>query len=276
MESCRLRVWAARSILLDDRHATLVAADVLTYHACIFGAFITRSKQNWLLQALWLRSSRQQGAVPGVRHGDSGGRSRRRRGGQMKRRLFNLLAAVSLLLALVVVAAWIRSYFDPEVLTRHRQSSGPSVFIATTSSSEGVLALELSRYSWSDASLNLIIGLERANSDYWEFKADVRHVNRLVDLRRIPVWLRWNTNQPIPDGSMRYDAIFVAYWFPFVLLMIVPVIWANLYNRALIRRLRYRRGLCGYCGYDLRASKERCPECGTAIPAGAPRGKMLA
>jgi len=40
------------------------------------------------------------------------------------------------------------------------------------------------------------------------------------------------------------------------------------YVVARVRRARRRAaGMCRRCGYDLRASAERCPECGEAIPA---------
>jgi hypothetical protein len=62
--------------------------------------------------------------------------------------------------------------------------------------------------------------------------------------------------------TMRHDtslALQVPFWAIAVLFGITPVIAVR---RALRRQRRARRGLCLRCGYDLRASLGRCPECG--------------
>ena len=56
-----------------------------------------------------------------------------------------------------------------------------------------------------------------------------------------------------------YRAYAVPYWAP----MILTAIPAGVVLTRTVRRFgRARRGLCAGCGYDLRATTGRCPECG--------------
>ena len=56
----------------------------------------------------------------------------------------------------------------------------------------------------------------------------------------------------------------IPHWFLVLLFGFLPVRWFILQRR---RRARERIGRCAKCGYDLRATKDRCPECGTAVVA---------
>ncbi len=58
-------------------------------------------------------------------------------------------------------------------------------------------------------------------------------------------------------------------WWPIILLTaIYPVVCFVRYRRGLKDA---SRGLCPSCGYDLRASPDRCPECGRAAAESSAR-----
>lgn len=58
--------------------------------------------------------------------------------------------------------------------------------------------------------------------------------------------------------TYEFDRVVLPYWFIAVCLGIWPLV-------GIARRLRHhtRPGTCAKCGYDLRATPNRCPECGT-------------
>lgn len=60
----------------------------------------------------------------------------------------------------------------------------------------------------------------------------------------------------------KFNAIIVPYWALLIPLAILPLTGLR---RLVIRARRKRRGQCLNCGYDLRQSPERCPECGRPV-----------
>ena len=70
---------------------------------------------------------------------------------------------------------------------------------------------------------------------------------------------------PVPNPARGW-AVAVPMWVLLLALAAVPG-WHFWGRPRRERRRRERLGLCLRCGYDLRASSDRCPECGEPVPA---------
>ena len=54
---------------------------------------------------------------------------------------------------------------------------------------------------------------------------------------------------------------YIRYWFLLAVGSILPICWFC--NVMWHKKLKPKIGMCETCGYDLRATPDRCPECGT-------------
>jgi len=94
---------------------------------------------------------------------------------------------------------------------------------------------------------------------YWE--ADARWFPR-------PHFRDWLVDGGLgPARYMSVEMVLVPYW----LLLAVGALPLPVFGVTFVARRRRRRaGLCAQCGYDLRASPGRCPECGAKAPSAQP------
>ncbi|MGB7159934.1 MAG: hypothetical protein WBD40_17845 [Tepidisphaeraceae bacterium] len=78
-------------------------------------------------------------------------------------------------------------------------------------------------------------------------------------------------NRPDPAGDVNYFAT-IRPWLLLALNLPTALCFAWM-TRRWRRRRRWAPGTCSVCGYDIRATPQRCPECGTSIVgAAAPEG----
>ena len=72
-----------------------------------------------------------------------------------------------------------------------------------------------------------------------------------------------NSDESTPEFRVR--VVRLPAWLLLALFGIAPVARVHRRLRDVLRAIRHRPGRCVSCGYDLRASKDRCPECGTPV-----------
>ena len=59
----------------------------------------------------------------------------------------------------------------------------------------------------------------------------------------------------------------IPLWMIALVAAVMPARWMVNWRRVRIRQSRIEQGRCGECGYDLRATLEKCPECGSVKEA---------
>jgi hypothetical protein len=187
----------------------------------------------------------------------------------VKRRLFNLAARLSLVLCVATVGLWVRSYSVVDVVGRHEytNSGNRQEFTGWAVASNRGRVLFSRQY--------------RLNVDAAFANDPGRHVGRLSHrtqpaiafaswfgeagggLRFLGFAFRRVVVVDGPDMT-RDSSLGLPIW-TLCASTAAPPVWWWLAHLKRVRRFRAEHNLCLKCGYDLRASKDCCAECGTPI-----------
>ena len=80
-----------------------------------------------------------------------------------------------------------------------------------------------------------------------------------------PYWRRGCGGVHVGCGVCHMHFVSIPYYVLILIALPLPVIWCYQIQGRWGREKRRRLGLCEQCGYDLRGSPERCPECGLVV-----------
>jgi hypothetical protein len=189
----------------------------------------------------------------------------------MLRRLFTLLSALSLLLCVATVALWVRSYWVAYEYAYERYEGNPDdrpLVVRSTRISLSRGGVEASRWLYT-AGADWVVSkfAEGIPLTYWEESEATRYPS--LQETHVPILARLGLGwggyaRRDPNLSVDGGWVVIPLWVVAVAFAALPA--ARLMRGTLAARSA-RAGSCRVCGYDLRATPGRCPECGAPATA---------
>lgn len=191
--------------------------------------------------------------------------------------MFTLASAVSLVLFLGTVVLWVRSYFVADGLGRVSIPTVANLIGGAIVSSRGTLAYRA--YGVSVSGTTAVSFRVQGNRNWQWFRSPDTGTalaavaipgatpdSRSRDLHAMGfLFRRMRASRAMGPGVAQHcfdHSIGVPHALIAAVLALLPLFWL----RSARRRSRSVAGRCMACGYDLRATPDRCPECGTAVP----------
>ena len=192
----------------------------------------------------------------------------------MRRHLFTLSATLSLLMCAAFTFLLWRSHRGGLTLSHHHEY-GRNALTLCVVCHDGAVFISRDRYRWKPVSL-VDIDHPLTSGRAPGFAAGFKPWSRLTGTTWTDLPLQgeaiefhgfhaqrqgtFGAEAQDPDGTDEcYELYAVPSWVPVVATAALPAAW-------MLSRLRARRrrhaGVCAACGYDLRATPGRCPECG--------------
>jgi hypothetical protein len=154
----------------------------------------------------------------------------------MRRRLFTVVSMLSLVLCVAGVGLWAVSFYAAVDYRRYLPLGGQ----VRAGVCEGRLSVFNTDLPYNGGVIGFSTGDGPVVTRRWDFALYYRHI-------------RWGTHS--------VWVVTLPLYLPVVLTALLPLSQLSAAIRLAKRR---RRGLCPACGYDLRATPGRCPECGPA------------
>jgi hypothetical protein len=182
---------------------------------------------------------------------------------RFRRWLFNGVAALSLVLSLATCVFWVRGYRYAESFfynAFHVSDIHEKHYFVT--SVRGTAAIGYGQVTYFTLQFATNDARRWAGFHCWSIPSAQRitlDYSLLHQMGFACFHLQGNTLQATNSSN----TVTLPDWFIALLFLILP---SMAIVRIFRRRILARQGHCAICGYDMRATPDRCPECGTIPP----------